>query len=337
MQIRKIALLVFVFAAVLGVLAIVVLQSMPVQLWLDRIEVDRVDARIAEARKVSDAAAVEALREMLQSQSFLRERAISRLHKLQFSPEALVAAAPELVSILEEDSGFVSMASEELQRIGPLVPDSLVPRLLELTKHGEPDWRKMHAVFVLKAKWNGKTIGDPAVAAAVRDVEQSEWFRRLIVMPKEGADVEQEAPDFDPRLILAWPGSPTESRRRLAEGTPEETTFYTGMLTLTGPVTTFSATVHEFTEQSLQGTDSQQMLKDNALGSDAGPNHTMTEIQRQGHPGFEFTGRSGAAYVRRIVVLSGRRLYRLEVLSTGQDRFQADDVIKFFDSFMIKE
>lgn len=147
----------------------------------------------------------------------------------------------------------------------------------------------------------------------------------------------QAAPDFDPKFTVEWPGPPIESRSRIAAGTPDETTLYTGKHTAFEPITIFNVTVHEFTEQSLQGTDSKEMLQSNALQNIKSPGHTLTEIQRQGHHGMEATGRDDAAHFRRVVVLAERRLYRVEVVSLHPDRLKADDVTKFVDSFQIKD
>lgn len=171
--IRAVALIFVIFAAI----GLVVLQNTNVQLWLDRFDASRVDARIAKARKESDAAAVEVLREMLREKSFARERALSRIYTLKFPPEFAAAAAPELVTILEQDFGTPALAAEELQRIGTSIPDSVVPRLVELVKHGDPEWRRAQAYFVLKAKWGEKDIDDPTVVEALQNLEKSDWFR----------------------------------------------------------------------------------------------------------------------------------------------------------------
>jgi len=192
--------------------------------------------------------------------------------------------------------------------------------------------------------WSWK-VSDGTMSIAVESEETSDGKQMLTINgiieysgPAGLSPVEeQEAPDFDPRLTVEWPGTLTESRSRFAAGTPEETTIYTAKHRTFGPVTVFSATVHEFTEQSLQKTDSKEMLKDNALQNIKSPDHTLTEIQRQGHPGVEATGRDEAAHFRRVVVLAGRRLYRVEVVSLQPDRLKADDVTRFFDSFQIKD
>jgi hypothetical protein len=178
MRSLKILCAIFLIFVSLAGAGLLVLQDTNVHIWLDRFDASRIDARIAEARKKSDAAALEVLLEMLREKTFSRERAISRIQSLQFPPEIALAASPELVTILEENAGpIVMMASQELQRIGPLVPDDLVPRLVELTKHGEPEWRRAQAFFVLKAKWHGKDVDDPTVRKTIQDVEQSDWFR----------------------------------------------------------------------------------------------------------------------------------------------------------------
>ena len=71
---------------------------------------------------------------------------------------------------------------------------------------------------------------------------------------------EQPAPDFDPRLTLAWPGTPEESRRRIDPGTDRETTIYRASFNQDLPLTSFGATVYEFTEKDLQGGDPKEWL-----------------------------------------------------------------------------
>jgi hypothetical protein len=192
--------------------------------------------------------------------------------------------------------------------------------------------------------WHWK-VSDGTMSIAVESEEISDGKRMLTIngileyagsAGRSPID-EQEAPDFDPKLSVEWPGAPTESRSRFSAGTADETTLYTGKHTAFEPATIFSATVHEFTEQSLRKIDSKEMLRDNALQNIKSPDHTLTEIQHQGHPGVEATGRDEAAHFRRVVVLAGRRLYRLEVVSLQPDRLKAEDVTKFFESFRIKD
>ena len=49
------------------------------------------------------------------------------------------------------------------------------------------------------------------------------------------------------------------------------------------------------------------------------------------------TAKSGDSFVRRVTVLVGRRLYTVEVGSFKQERLNAEDVTKFFESFAVKD
>ena len=73
---------------------------------------------------------------------------------------------------------------------------------------------------------------------------------------------EEDAPDFDPKLTLEWPGTPEESRRRINAGMADETTIYSATLfqTETGTVTILGASVYQFIEKDLQGSDPKEML-----------------------------------------------------------------------------
>ena len=74
--------------------------------------------------------------------------------------------------------------------------------------------------------------------------------------------VAEDAPDFDPKLTLTWPGTPEESRRRINAGMADETTIYHATLLQSGPgpVTIFEASVYQFTEKDLLGSDPKEML-----------------------------------------------------------------------------
>lgn len=149
---------------------------------------------------------------------------------------------------------------------------------------------------------------------------------------------EQEAPDFDPKLTLEWPGTPQESRRRINAGMADETTIYSATFSQTGPVTIFDASVYQFTEKDLQGTDPKEMLASHGAVSDE------TELTRKqiehgpnGRLGFDMTATSGDGFVRRVNVLAGTRIYSIQVVSLKQERLNAEDVAKFFGSFAVKE
>ena len=82
----------------------------------------------------------------------------------------------ELISILEQDGGeIIFAATDELLRIGPLIPDDQVTRLVKLSESGDPDWRKHHATRVLKAKWaSTEVVDNPDVATAAKEILKSQ-------------------------------------------------------------------------------------------------------------------------------------------------------------------
>src|SRR5690349_8350979 len=88
------------------------------------------------------------------------------------------------------------------------------------------------------------------------------------VAPEDATSTEQDAFDFDPLLILAWPAAPEETRRRIDAGTIHETTIYSASLSQAGPVTIFSATVHQFSKHDLQSLDSLEMLASHGASSE---------------------------------------------------------------------
>jgi hypothetical protein len=152
-----------------------------------------------------------------------------------------------------------------------------------------------------------------------------------------------DAARFDPKLRLEWPAPPSETRRRIDAGSPDETTIYSASLVLTDPATIFSATVHQFTEASLPGKDPRVMVAEHALQGDEGLDRKISEYvankayETNKFPGVEVTAKSGNSFARRVVVLAGTRLYKIEAVSTKEDRLKAADVARFFDSFEIQE
>ena len=62
---------------------------------------------------------------------------------------------------------------------------------------------------------------------------------------------EEDAPHFDPKLTLEWPGTPEEIRRRINAGMADETTIYSATFfqTETGTLAIFGASVYQFTEK----------------------------------------------------------------------------------------
>lgn len=149
---------------------------------------------------------------------------------------------------------------------------------------------------------------------------------------------EEAAPEFDPKLTLAWPGTPEESRRRINAGQPDETTIYSATFSLTGPVTIFGASVYQFTEKDLQGSDPKEMLVSHGT---IGGEIELTRQQIEHGPnkllGFDVTAKDDGSFRRRVNILAGTRIYSVEVVSLKQERLNAEDVAKFFESFAIKD
>ncbi|MDA1055982.1 MAG: hypothetical protein O3C40_36840 [Planctomycetota bacterium] len=149
---------------------------------------------------------------------------------------------------------------------------------------------------------------------------------------------EEDAPDFDPKLSLEWPGTPEERRRRINAGTAHETTIYSATFTQSGPVTSFRATVYEFTEKDLQSYVPKKSLARH-LGGGNVVELTRKQIEHgpKKYLGFDVTARDVNLFIRRVNVLAGRRIYTVEVNSLRQERLNAEDVEKFLASFAIKE
>jgi hypothetical protein len=149
---------------------------------------------------------------------------------------------------------------------------------------------------------------------------------------------EEDAPDFDPKLTLEWPGTPEENRRRINAGLPDETTIYSATFSQTGPVTIFGASVYQFTEQDLQGSDPKEML---ASHGTSGNEIELTRKQIEHGPnkylGFDVTAKDDGGFFRRVNIRAGTRIYSVQVVSLKQERLNAEDVAKFFESFAVKE
>ena len=148
---------------------------------------------------------------------------------------------------------------------------------------------------------------------------------------------EHDAPDFDPKLTLVWPGTPEESRRRIDAGTADETTIYSATFWASEPVTIFSATVRQVPEQDLQVSDQAEMLAEYALNGHEEVTRKQIEHGSNKFMGIEVAAHSNGAPARSLAVRAGTRIYRISVLSLKQERLSADDVTKFFDSFAIKD
>ena len=152
---------------------------------------------------------------------------------------------------------------------------------------------------------------------------------------------EEAAPDFDPKLTLEWPGTPEESRRRINAGMADETTIYSATLWQTETVllTIFGASVYQFTEKDLQGSDPNEMLASH--GTRSGGEIELTRKQIEHGPskllGFDVTVKEEGGFRRRVNILAGTRIYSVQVVSGKQERLNAEDVAKFFESFAIKD
>ncbi len=149
---------------------------------------------------------------------------------------------------------------------------------------------------------------------------------------------EEDTPDFDPKLILTWPGKPEESRKRIDAGLDYETTIYNATFSQSDPVTVFGASVYLISEKDLRESDPQEMLAGH-MTSDSDEELTRQKIEHgpNKYPGYDVTAKSGTGFLRRVTVMVGRRLYSVEVLSLNQERLNAEDVAKFFESFAIKD
>ncbi len=151
---------------------------------------------------------------------------------------------------------------------------------------------------------------------------------------------EEDAPDFDPKLTLKWPGTPEESRRRINAGMADETTIYSAsFFSITESVTIFGVNVYQFTEKDLQGSDPKEMLVSH--GTRSGGEIELTRQQIEHGPnkllGFDVTVKEQGGFRRRVNVLAGTRIYSVQVISLKQERLNAEDVVKFFESFVVKD
>ena len=156
-------------------------------------------------------------------------------------------------------------------------------------------------------------------------------------LPAHTLSTEEDAPDFDPRLSLKWPGTPEETRRRINAGQPDESTTFRASLIQSDPATIFSATVSHFTEKDRQGIDLNEMLADSALQSDEELSRKEIKHGPNKYPGLDVTAKSGTSFVRRIVVLAETRFYQIEVMSTKKERLEAEDITTFFESFAVTQ
>lgn len=150
---------------------------------------------------------------------------------------------------------------------------------------------------------------------------------------------EEDAPDFDPKLTLEWPGTPEESRRRINAGMADETTIYGATLFLIAEsVTIFGASVYQFSEKDLQSFDPKEMLVGHRT---SGGEIELTRQQIEHGPnrllGFDVMSKYDGGFRRRVNILVGTRIYTVEVHSLKPERLNAEDVTNFFESFAINE
>ena len=141
-------------------------------------------------------------------------------------------------------------------------------------------------------------------------------------------------------LTLEWPGTPAESRRRINAGMADETTIYSATFfqTETGPLTIFGASVDQFTEKDLPGSDPKELLVGHGTSGDE---IELTRKQFEHGPnkllGFDVIVKDDRGFRRRVNILAGTRIYSVHVVSGQQERLNAEDVAKFFESFAIKD
>jgi hypothetical protein len=157
--------------------------------------------------------------------------------------------------------------------------------------------------------------------------------------PRDASSLnEQPSPEFDPRLIVAWPGIPEESHRRIDAGTDREATIYSATFTQVDPVTVFNVRVYELTERELEHYDPERRLASH-FGGDEVVEQTRKRVAlgRNKYLALEVTARDANLFIRRVNVLAGRSIISVEVNSLKQERLSDDDVIAFFDSFEIKD
>lgn len=149
---------------------------------------------------------------------------------------------------------------------------------------------------------------------------------------------EEDAPNFDPKLTLDWPGTPQESRRRIDAGSAHETTIYRATFSQTNPIIMFEANVSLMSDKDLQESDPKELLASQGTWDEHQElTRTPIEFGPNKHLGCKVAGKVGDTFVRRLNVLAGKRLYALEAVSFKPERLNAEDVVKFFESFAVKE
>ncbi len=120
----------------------------------------------------------------------------------------------------------------------------------------------------------------------------------------------------------------------------DETTIYSASFWLLTEraVTIFGATVYQFAEKDLQGSDPKEILAGHRTSGDE---IELTRKQIEYGPskllGFDVMSKDDGGFRRRVNILAGTRIYTVEVLSHKQERLNAEDVVKFFESFAIKD
>ncbi len=153
----------------------------------------------------------------------------------------------------------------------------------------------------------------------------------------------QAEPAFDPKLILKWPGTPSENRQAI----PGEAGFkgYSAMLTdkRAGGFIIFAANVNEYPEKTLLEEDPKALLETYLLAFKE--NEISRKEVKHGskqYPGLEINAWSIAAsgpplISRRLVVMAGPRMYYISVTGSNKELMNAPEVQAFFDSFDVKD
>ena len=157
-------------------------------------------------------------------------------------------------------SGQIDFSRAEMRRFGR-AGDVSPPRFSAVLKTRGIHIPRSPNVSLLAAR--GITDATPAVTNAPAALNEPP-----AQAPDHTPSAEEDAPDFDPKLTLEWPGTPEESRRRINAGMADETTIYNATFSQTGPVPIFAATVHQFSEKDLQGADPKEMLASHGTSGD---------------------------------------------------------------------
>ncbi len=118
-------------------------------------------------------------------------------------------------------------------------------------------------------------------------------------------DTGQGGADFDPKVTVAWPGTPITNCVRLNAGSADEMTIYNADITQTEPVTKFSLQIYQFTGNALEGAAPKETLSERALDDDdEALSHRKIEHGPRKYPAIDVTAKSGDCFARRVFVVT---------------------------------